>query len=54
MTPVIKATIITADGKRVDLTSMSSTRAQLEMMIDLTFPDARRVSLIIQRHEVQA
>jgi hypothetical protein len=49
---LIKASIITNDGRRVSMTGQCS-RTAMEQIIDAAYPDARRVSLIVRR-EAQA
>lgn len=47
---LIVATVITAEGDRVRLAGICS-RSAMEQIIDGTYPDARRVSIIVYREK---
>lgn len=45
----VKATVITATGERVRLDGVCARRSDMDTLIDRTYPDARRVSVIVVR-----
>lgn len=50
----LRATVVTQDGERVNLTAIAPTRSAMDDLVAKAYPDARFVSTIVVREAAHA
>lgn len=45
----MRATVVKGNGERIKINAIAASRNQLEAVLDSAYPDARMVSIIVER-----